>query len=129
MNGLEYRVDERDGQTQKYTFITDLTVKEKNCKQLIEVGRSRWCIENQWLNRQKNLQYHFEHGNSQNYVAMKNHYLLAQITDIVMHLFEYGLPNLKTIKKIVIELSSNLLEAIRTRKLTVKERLALAKPI
>lgn len=130
LNVLEYRLDKTEKASEKvFTFITDLKIKKKNCKQLIEVGRSRWRIENEGFNRQKHIRFHIEHVNSQNYIAMKNHYLLIQITDIILQLFERGLPILKQIKKTAKEISSNLLEAIRTRKLTVEDTQALAKPI
>lgn len=49
---------------------------------------------------------------------MKNHYLLMQIADIIIQLFEKGDKVLKTIKKTAIEISANLLEAIWTRRIT-----------
>ncbi|QQK78170.1 transposase [Salicibibacter cibarius] len=60
---------------------------------------------------------------------MKNHYLLTQITDILMQLYEKGLDVLKRIRKSKKEISSNLLEAIRTRLLTDEDISHLKKPI
>ena len=62
-------------------------------------GRSRWKIENRGFNQQKNLRYDIEHANSHNYTAMKNHYLLVQITDIIRQLYENGSAIFKSIKK------------------------------
>ena len=93
------------------------------------MGRSRWKIENEGFNQQKNLRYHIEHANSHNYTAIKNYYLLVQITDIIMQLYESGTTILKAIKKTAKEKSSNLLEAIRTRRLTEEDLAALEKPI
>ena len=67
--------------------------------------------------------------NSHNYNAMKNHYILTQLADIFMQLFENGLKVLKLLKKTAKEMSLNLLEAIRIRTLTDKDILQLAKPI
>ena len=77
----------------------------------------------------KNIRYHIEHASSRHYVAMKNHYLLTQIADILMQLFENGSKALKHFKKTAKEISSILLEAIRTRKLTDEDIQQLANPI
>src|SRR5699024_485723 len=79
--------------------------------------------------RQKNLRYHIEHASSRNYNAMKNHYLLTQITNILMLLHEHGSKILKRIKKTVKEISSNLLEAFRGQTLTDEDIAQLGKPI
>src|SRR5699024_12498260 len=59
----------------------------------------------------------------------RSHYLLTQITDILMQLFEKGSKTLKSFKKTIKEISSNLLEAIRTRILTDEDITHLDKPI
>ncbi len=69
-----------------------------------------------------------EHANSHNYNAMKNHYLLTQIADILLQLFENGLSIFRLLKKTAKEISSKRLEAIRTRKLTDEDILQIAKP-
>lgn len=112
-----------------HTFITNIRITQRNAKNLIQAGRSRWKIENEGFNRQKNLLYQIEHASSHNYTAMKNHYLLTQIADILMQLFENGSKILKTLKKSAKEISSNLLEAIRTRILTDEDIKKLVKPI
>lgn len=129
LNVLEYTLDLANDKKRTYTFITNIKVTTKNAKGLVSTGRSRWKIENEGFNRQKNIRYHIEHAGSHNYVAMKNHYLLTQITDILMQLYEKGLRILKEVKKTAKEISSNLLEAIRTRKLTEEDIHKLVKPI
>jgi len=90
---------------------------EKACRSFID-----WYAicddENEGFNRQKNIRYYIEHANSRDYNAMKNHYLLTQITDVLMQLYENGSKLLKSIKKTVKIISSDLLEAIRSRLLT-----------
>lgn len=80
------------------------------------------------LTRKKNIRYHIEHANNHNYNAMKNHYLLTQIADILVQLFENGLSIFRLVKKTAKEISSKLLEAIRTRRLTDEDILQIAKP-
>lgn len=129
VNLLESKVDMEDGKRKQYLFITDLKITKKNAERLIVVGRSRWKIENQGFNNQKNVRYHIEHSNSHDYTAMKNHYLITQIADMIMQLYENGIKILKDFKKTAKEISSNLLEAIRTRKITDEDIVKLEKPI
>src|SRR5690625_3413855 len=100
-----------------FTFISNIEITEENIEKLTSAGRSRWKIENEGFNfnRQKNNIYHIEHANSHHYLAMKNHYLLTQITDILMQLFEKGAKIVKSFKQATKEISSNLLETIITR--------------
>ncbi|MGG3853941.1 transposase family protein [Caldifermentibacillus hisashii] len=129
VNLMESTMETEDGKTKEYVFITDIKITKKNAERLIAAGRSRWKIENQGFNEQKNNRYDIEHANSENYTAMKNHYLLVQITDIIRQLYEKGSSILKTIKKTAKEKSSNLLESFRTRILTDEDFSHLSKPI
>ncbi|MFA8440188.1 transposase, partial [Pueribacillus sp. YX66] len=61
--------------------------------------------------------------------AMKNHYLLVQIADILVQLYLNGAKILKGLKKSAKEKSSDLLEAIRTHKITDKDLYHIGKPI
>lgn len=128
LNILEYHFV-KNQEKKTFTFITNIKVTNRNARKLINAGRSRWKIENQGFNRQKNIRYHIEHASSRHYVAMKNHYLLTQIADILMQLFENGSKALKHFKKTAKEISSILLEAIRTSKLTDEDIQQLANPI
>jgi hypothetical protein len=129
LNLIEAKIDTEDGKSKQYLFITNIKVTKRNAERLIAAGRSRWKIENQGFNNQKNIRYHIEHANSHNYTAMKNHYLLTQIADILVQLYENGSKILRELKKAAKEISSNLLEAIRTRTLTDEDIALLAKPI
>ena len=129
INLIEARIQTDDGQSKQFLFLTDIKIAKKNAQRLADAGRSRWKVENQGFNNQKNVRYHIEHANSQNYTPMKNHYLLTQITDIMVQLFENGLKVLREFKKTAKEISSNLLEAIRTRTLTDEDIALLGKPM
>ena len=129
VNLFEAMLDTKDESKKQYVFITNIRVTKRNVETLVCVGRSRWKIENQGFNNQKNIRYNIEHANSHNYIAMKNHYLLTQIADIIMQLYENGLNIFKMIKKTAKEISSELLEAIRTRTLTDEDILQIANPI
>ncbi|PHS29963.1 MAG: transposase [Alkaliphilus sp.] len=58
---------------------------------------------------------------------MKNHYMLVQITDILRQLFELGAIKVRGLIKSIKEISSNLLEAFRTRTLTTEDILKIRK--
>ena len=62
---------------------TSLELAKKNLEEMIYAGRG-WKIGNEGFNNQKNGLYRIEHLNSKNNNAMKNHYLLTQISDILM---------------------------------------------
>lgn len=66
VNLIESTMEMEDGQKKEYVFITDLKITKKNAEQLISAGRSRWKIENQGFNQQKNIRYDIEHANSHN---------------------------------------------------------------
>ena len=74
-----------------------------------QTGRKRWKIENEGFNIQKNHRYDIEHANCLDYNAMKNHYLLTQISDILLQLYENGIKGLREIKRTIKNISSDLL--------------------
>ena len=82
-------VEETAGKKELHEFqwITNLEVTKKNLEEMIEAGRGRWKIENEGFNNQKNGIYEIEHLNSRNSNAMKNHYLITQIADIIMQIY------------------------------------------
>ncbi|HAJ3957508.1 transposase family protein [Fictibacillus sp. Mic-4] len=129
VNVMETTIKVEENKTKHYVFITDLPITKKNVERLIQTGRNRWAIENQGFNQQKNHRFQIEHANSHNYNAMKNHYLMTQIADIMMQLYENGIKMVREFKKTAKEISSNLLEAIRTRTLTDEDMEMLDKPL
>jgi len=104
-----------------YTFITDVKITKRNADVIVSFGRSRWKIENEGFNNQKTKRYHIEHANSLDYNAMKNHYLITQLADILRQLYEKGVDKIRELKKSIKEISSSLLESFRTRLLTNSE--------
>lgn len=111
-----------------FVYMTNFPINQKNVESLCGLGRSRWKIENEGFNLQKNHQLFIEHLNSHNYNAMKNHYLIAQISHVIIQLFENGSKIVRESKKSIKEKSSYLLEALRTLTLTEEDTIALAKP-
>lgn len=134
VNDIAYRqhkvsVLEHKEDANTFTFVTNFKVTKKNAKKLANHGRRRWKIENEGFNRQKNWRYHIEHASSENYNAMKNHYLLTQITDMIMMLYERGSKAVKESKKTIKEISSDLLDSLRNKVLTNENISELGKPM
>jgi hypothetical protein len=118
----EVEVITEDKQEKKdFVYITDIKITKRNADEIIYFGRSRWKIENQGFNNQKTKRYNLEHANSKNYNAMKNHYLITQLADILRQLYEKGVDKIRDLNKGIKEISSSLLESFRTRLLTKTE--------
>jgi len=93
----------------RFQWITNLEVTKKKVLEFAETGRKRWMIENEGFNIQKNHRYEITHANSKNYNAMKNHYLITQIADIILQLYEKAIPLIKELNKSIKNISSDLL--------------------
>jgi hypothetical protein len=63
VNFLGYAEFDEDGNVIKqFSWVTDLTIKRNNARELVRGGRTRWKIENETYNTLKNQGYHFEHN-------------------------------------------------------------------
>lgn len=67
----------------EFQWLTTIQITKKNAEKIADTGRKRWKIENEGFNRQKNWQGDITHPYSHNVNAMKNHYLMTQIADMV----------------------------------------------
>lgn len=116
-NVFEYQYT-HDEKSHRFVWITNIELTKKNLKEMVSAGRSRWKIENEGFNNQKNGLYRIEHLNSRNSTALKNHYLLTQIADILMQLYLVSNKLSKQIKQSIKNTSSRLLESFRTKAVT-----------
>ena len=105
--------EEKKGKTTGALFqwLTDLIITGRNAEEFAKAGRSRWEIENEGFNMQKNIRYDIEHANSLDYNGMKCHYLLTQIADILLQLYENGNPGIEKAKGTKKNISSDLLKS------------------
>jgi hypothetical protein len=114
VNLLKYReetVEKGEVKITTFQWIMNLKITQKNALKLARVGRLRWKIENEGFNRQKNWQADITHVCSWSEWALKNHYLMQQISDFMKQLYEYyELKKLGIIKK-QKNISSDLLES------------------
>jgi DDE_Tnp_1-associated/Transposase DDE domain len=118
---IELKIKINAKETGTFQWITNLKVSDRNVLEFAATGRKRWKIENQGFNMQKNYRYDIKHANSLNYNAMKNHYLLVQISDILMQLYENGIKKLKNIKRTIKNISSDILNSLAKSRLTVED--------
>lgn len=112
VNGETVRTD--------FQWLTSIRLTNKNAEKTACIGRKRWKIENEGFNRQKNWQGDITHACSHNATAMKNHYLITQISDMVKQLYEWFCLKARGIKKRQKNISSELLESFG-RQLTDRE--------
>jgi hypothetical protein len=105
------------GEIVKTTFqwLTSIRITKKNAEKLVGIGRLRWKIENEGFNRQKHWQGDITHACSWNDQAMKNHYLMMQISDMIKQLYEWFYLKRNGIKKVQKNISSDLLSSFARR--------------
>ena len=125
MNVFEYEYETEDKEEKKHTtrfqWVSSIELTKRNIEEMILAGRGRWKIENEGFNNQKNGLYRIEHLNSKNSNAMKNHYLLTQISDILMQLYLAWNPYIKELKQTIKNTSSGLLESFRRQTVTKED--------
>ena len=124
-NIYEYKYETTDekGNEQEISFqwITSIELTKRNLEEMIMAGRGRWKIENEGFNNQKNGIYQIEHLNSRNSNAMKNHYLITQIADIIMQLYLAWNPLIREVHQSIKNTSSRLKESFRTHTITCED--------
>lgn len=113
--------------THHFIWISSLELTERNLEEMVGAARKRWKIENEGFNNQKNGIYQIEHLNSRDANAMKNHYLLAQISDLLMQLYLSSSRLVKALGQSIKNTSSRLLESFRQRFITAEDVSFIAK--
>ena len=67
VNLLVYVEVDAAGEVHSWAWVTDLTLRAGNVRQVARGGRARWRIENETFNTLKNQGYHFEHNYGHGY--------------------------------------------------------------
>jgi hypothetical protein len=62
VNVLVCKITDKKGKKTQFSWVTDIDLNHKNLKEVMQIGRSRWKIENETFNTLKNQGYHFEHN-------------------------------------------------------------------
>lgn len=98
LNILECR-EVANGKKTKHRWLSSIQITSDNVAELARTGRSRWVIENQGFNTQKNLGFELEHVYATDTLGMKVYYYLLQIAHIWIQLFERA----KLLKRVLTE--------------------------
>jgi hypothetical protein len=115
---MELEIEKNGKKWREFQWLTSIRILGRTANEFAETGRKRWLIENEGFNIQKNIRYFITHANSLDYNAMKNHYLLTQLADMLIQMYEYGFKDLRVIKRTLAGISAGLLECLRKCPLT-----------
>lgn len=130
---MELEIERNEKKWKEFQWVTSIRITGQTAYEFAETGRKRWLIENEGFNIQKNIRYFITHANSLDYTAMKNHYLLTQLADMLLQLYECGVKDLKVIKRTLKDISEGLLECLKKQPLSaddfIFERIQIRKDI
>jgi len=115
---MELEIEKNEKKWREFQWVSSMRIRGETAYDFAETGRKRWLIENEGFNIQKNIRYFITHANSLDYNAMKNHYLLTQLADLLLQLYERGVKGLKIIKRTIADISEGLLECLRRQPLS-----------
>ena len=118
---MELEIEKNEKKWREFQWLSSMRITGKTAYAFAETGRKRWLIENEGFNIQKNHRYFITHANSLDYNAMKNHYLITQLADILLQLYECYIKDLRIIKRTISEISRSLLESIKRQSLNEKD--------
>ena len=114
---LELKIERAAKTYQQFTWLSSIEIHGEVVEEIVKTGRKRWLIENEGFNIQKNHRYMITHANSLDYNAMKNHYLITQLADILMQLYENSEHGVKELKYTIKKIAEELLESLRKQNL------------
>ena len=83
-------IEVTDKKTTTFHYVSNFNVKDSNIKEIVNMGRRRWKIENEGFNQQKNGTFCIFHMSSRHIIGLKVQYYLIQIAHIIRQLLEYG---------------------------------------
>jgi hypothetical protein len=115
---MELEIEKGGKKWKEFQWVTSIRIRSKTAHEFAETGRKRWMIENEGFNIQKNHRYFITHANSMDYNAMKNHYLLTQLADMLLQLYETGIKGLKAMNRTLQAISEALYECLKREPLT-----------
>ena len=91
LNALQCQETTATGEPHYFAWLTTLAVNHKTVAEIAQKGgRSRWKVENEGFNRQKNSGLNLEHVYSIDPEKWKAYYLLLQIAFVLVPLLERG---------------------------------------
>ena len=111
LNVFKY-IEIKNEKTTIFRYISNIDINDSNIKEIVELGRRRWKIENEGFYTQKHRTFNISHLNSRNDNSMKCHYFFIQFAHTIRQLLEQGNILTKSLKLKIKEVSSNLLKML-----------------
>lgn len=113
----EETMDKKTGEISitNFSFVTSLEITDKNKKDIINLGRHRWKIENKGFKEQKSDILNINHIYTKDCNGTKNIYLIIQFAHTLLNLLNYGnilIIGLNTTKNEVSRLIRKMLTSI-----------------
>ena len=113
-----YRTDQAVNQ---FHWLSSIEITKRNAGEIVKAGRGRWNIEEAFYDQKCGI-YDLEHHCSEDYNAMKNHYLLIQISHLLMQLFIAYDKVVYKLKEGIKHTAADLFTAFATHSLTDEEK-------
>ena len=105
-------IEKKNKKETTFRYITDLFVQDDNIKDIIQLGRNRWKIENNGFHMQKHGTFDITHLNSRNDNALKCHYFFIQFAHTIRQLLEQGNILTKSLNLKIKEVSDFILNSL-----------------
>lgn len=121
LNVFKYVENENLNSEKAFRYISNIFINNDNIKDIINLGRKRWQIENQGFYTQKHRTFNISHMCSRNDFAMKCHYFFIQFAHTIRQLFEKGHYIVKELKLKLKEVSVFILDSLTSSKTNLTE--------
>lgn len=131
VNVVSYdELGEKTGEITNFTYVTSLTITNKNKEEIVRLGRKRWKIENKGFREQKSGVLNISHIYTKDCNGTKNTYLLIQFAHTLLNLLYYGNVLIKALKGTIKEVSDLLHKALtyKTNSLNLDKNIQLRLP-
>ena len=120
LNVFKY-IETKKNKTTIFRYISNIEIDNYNIKEIVELGRRRWKIENEGFYVQKHRTFDICHLNSRNDNSMKCHYFFIQFAHTIRQLLEQGNILTKSLKLKIKEVSSNLFHMLTSKPTDLNE--------
>ena len=121
LNMISYVKRNKEGKIEeKFSYVTNMEIKETNYKKMVKTCRKRWMIENEGFNELKNHGYYLSHIFSYNENAIKAHVIIMLISQMIMNflkIYEEKKGRNMTLRK----MGEDIKEALRNKVLSAAD--------
>ena len=121
LHAFKYIENEYHNSEKTFRYISNLDINHDNIKEIVQLGRKRWKIENEGFYTQKHRTFCITHMCSRNDNAMKCHYFFIQFAHTIRQLFEKGHNIVKELHLKLKEVSAFILDSLTSTKTNLIE--------